>query len=194
VPDCPLCAEPVEAGAEKCRSCGESLVRRTGAGSSATPGARLGVVLGLLGLCVVLGLVAVAIPSLIPTSMTPRNEAFTIGSLKTINTAQTLFREGDKDADGTLDYGALAELSDAGLIDAVLGGGQKNGYVFQVAASPTTPEFLWMAVASPAAPGTSTGVRHFVTNQAGVIYYSTTTPFAITPDCAIPAGAVPVGK
>ena len=44
------------------------------------------------------------------------NDANAIGMLKTINTSQTLFREGDKDGDGVFDYGNLLELSNATLV------------------------------------------------------------------------------
>lgn len=151
------------------------------------------VVLCAVGLCVVSSVVAaIALPGLVQTEWVD-NESAAIGALKTIGTAQTMFRETDKEGDGTLDYGSLRELSDVQVIDAVLGGGQRQGYRFQAAASPTTPGSLWMAVASPTAPGT-TGDRYFVTNHAGVIYYSPTTPFSITPDCAIPAHALPLGR
>jgi hypothetical protein len=118
-----------------------------------------------------------------------------IGALKTINTSQTLFREGDKEGDGALDYGTLEELSNTTLIDAVLGSGRKQGYVFQVRPSPQTPDFLWMAVANPEEP-TVSGDRYFVTNQAGIIYYTGLQghAFELNDACEIPPGALPVGK
>ena len=121
------------------------------------------------------------------------NEAAAIGALKTINTAQTLFREGDKEQDGVFDYATLAELSAAQLVDGVLGSGTKQGYKFATEPGKKAPEFLWAATASPLEPG-KTGSRWFFTNQAGVIYYSTQGPFTIKDDCAVPEGAKPVGK
>ncbi|MBX3466385.1 MAG: hypothetical protein KF878_05735 [Planctomycetes bacterium] len=121
------------------------------------------------------------------------NEAAAIGALKTINTAQVVFREGDKDGNGELDYGTLAQLAHARLIDEALGSGTKQGYRFEALPSPTTPEFLWMATATPVEPG-RTGTRHFVTNHSGVIYYSTRAPFTLNPDCKIPEHATPVGR
>ncbi len=122
------------------------------------------------------------------------NEAAAIGALKTISTAQTLFREGDKEGDGELDYARdLKELADAQLIDAALGSGTKQGYVFETAASPTTPAFLWMATARPERPGT-TGARYFAINHAGVVYHRADAPFEITPECDMPPGARPVGR
>lgn len=202
MPSCPMCAEPIKDGAAKCPSCGEVLLDGNDGndGKVAAPKKGNGLVivlvlaLGAVFLCGLVGIVAaIAVPNLLQARK-HGNEAAAIGALKSINTSQSIFREGDLEGDAILDYaGSLAELSAATLIDGVLGGGVKQGYAFQVAASPTTPEFLWMAVASPIVP-TTTGGRYFVTNHAGVIYYSNTTPFAITPDCEIPAHAVPVGR
>jgi hypothetical protein len=114
-----------------------------------------------------------------------------IGALVTLSTAQTLFREGDEDGDGVLDYGTLEELSDARLIDAVLGAGVKQGYRFDCRPSPTTPEFVWMAVANPVSD--ETGSRSFVTNHTGMIHWSPE-PLRWTPDCEIPAGLLRVGE
>jgi hypothetical protein len=128
---------------------------------------------------------------------TPRktgNEQWAISGLKTINTSQTLFREGDKEGDGTLDYGTLAELSAAGLVDPVLGSGTQGGYRFDVRPHPLTSEFLWFATANPIEPGRD-GDRYFYTNEAGIIYYTTARAFDIaTIDTAVPADARPVGK
>jgi hypothetical protein len=123
-------------------------------------------------------------------------ESTAIGALKTLNTSQTLFREGDKDEDGLLDHGTLRELSDTALVDILLGSGHKNGYVFTCQPSVATPELLWFATANPERPG-ATGERYFCTNHAGIIYW--TTAQAIAPDaggveCTIPAGLQPVGK
>jgi hypothetical protein len=142
-------------------------------------------------------ILAIAIPNLIEARK-HGGEASPIGALKTITTSQTLFREGDKERDGTLDYGNLQELSNTTLIDAVLGSGVKQGYRFEVRPSPTTPEFLWFAVATPVTPG-KTGDRYFCTNHAGVIYYTGTSGRSIWtaaggPECTIPEGWLPVGR
>jgi type IV pilus assembly protein PilA len=159
-------------------------------GRSCVPWAVLALV--VLGLCLV-----IAIPNLID-SRKYGGEAPAIGALKTINTSQTLFREGDKEGDGVLDYGDLQELSNTTLIDGVLGSGVKQGYRFEVRASPATPEFLWFAVANPVTPGT-TGDRYFCTNHAGVIYYTGLQGRSISVDaggaeCTIPTRLLPVGK
>jgi hypothetical protein len=151
--------------------------------------------------CLVLTVALVAIATMVTVNMRsrgPRMETGTIGYLKTISMAQTLFREGDKENDGNLDYGTLAELSTAGasggLIDAVLGSGTKQGYLFECSYGATTSEFLWFATARPTLPGT-TGYRYYVTNHEGVIFYTTSEPFLLnTVDCTIPAGATRFGR
>jgi hypothetical protein len=148
-------------------------------------------------LWVVVGLALLMLVAvLLPNHPAPRYQsAAPIGALKTINSSQTLFREGDKEGDGTLDYGTLAELNDAALIDSALGSGRKDGYVFQVRPSPHTPELLWMAIANPEEPGV-TGDRYYVTNQAGIIYYtgSLGSAFELNEACEIPPNTLPVGK
>lgn len=130
------------------------------------------IVLGVVGgLCAVLAIIAaIAIPNLI-SARKNGNESAAIGALKAISNAEALFREGDKDQDDVLDYGTLDELSQANIVDPVLGGGVKQGYMFDVTVSPDKPEFEWWAIARPAVPGT-TGDRYFYTNQTGVIWFS----------------------
>lgn len=118
-------------------------------------------------------------------------EAYAIGSLKTLATAQALFREGDKEQDGVLDYArGLGELEQAQLISGSLAAGVGRGWRIQLAASPASPEFVWMAVASPLEPGTA---RSFFVNQQGVVYCGPG-PFALDPTCQPPVGATCLGK
>src|SRR5205807_8887790 len=62
------------------------------------------VVLGLLTV-----IVAISLPNLV-SSRKHRNERDAIGALKSIATSEAVFREGDKEVDGNLDYGMLSEL------------------------------------------------------------------------------------
>ena len=154
-----------------------------------------------LGGCVVgtllfLVIAAIAIPNLIE----PRyggNSTAAIGALKTIRSAQALFREADKEGDGNLDYGTLSELATSGttgLIDRVLGSGTKQGYLFEATYGATTSEFIWFATASPAVPGV-TGDRYFATNHEGVTYYTASGPFVLNSvDCQMPPNVQPVGR
>src|SRR2546423_1539293 len=99
-------------------------------------------------------------------------EKAAIGALRQINVQEILFRDGDKEEDGNNDYGMLSELSNTGLIDAVLGSGTKNGYIFQAAYSPTTSEFLWWGMATP----THEGDHYFFVNTSGQILAGTAAP------------------
>ena len=155
----------------------------------------------LIELMIVIAIIAIIAAIAIPNLIEARkhgNEAAAIGALKTINTCQAIFREGDKDEDGTFNYGDLAALKKAKLCDDVLGSGKKQGYLFEC--HPSTDkekvEFCWWATASPEEPG-KTGSRYFFTNQAGVIYYSKK-PIKVTDkikaSCEVPEGLTPVGR
>jgi prepilin-type N-terminal cleavage/methylation domain-containing protein len=165
----------------------------------------------LIELMIVIAIIAIIAAIAIPNLIEARkhgNEAAAIGALKTLNSAETLFREGDKDNDATLNYGNLAQLSDTTLIDQVLGSGNKQGYKFAAEATPDTAtdqfsQFLWFAAANPVSPGT-TGDRYFCTNHAGVIYYTGVSGSSINAttqagsgaglQSAIPTDMIPVGK
>ena len=142
--------------------------------------------IGLIVLAVAAIGFLIAIPNLIEARK-HGNEAGAIGDLKRIGTAQSLFREGDLEGDGKLDYGTLEELAAAGLLDEALASGTKRGYTFSVFVPSATPEFLWMAVANPVEVG-ATGDRHFATNQQGVTFYTTNGPVAPTSDATLPGG------
>jgi type IV pilus assembly protein PilA len=154
----------------------------------------------LIELMIVIAIIAIIAAIAIPNLIQARkhgNEASAIGALKTIATSQAIFREGDKEQDGNLDYGMLSEIGGQNivLVDSVLASGTKQGYIFQCAYGFATSEFLWFAVANPAIVGT-TGDRYFNTNQAGVIYYTTGASLALDTDtCSLPSpGVIPTGK
>jgi Ca-activated chloride channel family protein len=105
-----------------------------------------------------------------------RNRSQAIAGLRTIGTSEAIFRSGDKEQDGNLDYGMLSELNNTRVVDSVIGCGTKQGYFFQTNYSFDTSEFLWFGLANPSAAG-STGDRSFASNQAGVIFYTTGSRF-----------------
>lgn len=149
-----------------------------------------------VGLLVVLFLCALAATPGVHARRRHGNEAAAIGALRTIGTAQALFREGDREGDGRHDYaGNLGELGERRLVDEVLAGGRKQGYLFRVVHSATTPELRWAAAADPAIPGV-TGERYFFVDHTGVVYYGTTGPAPLEPTgAATPApGWKPVGR
>ncbi|MCZ6690494.1 MAG: DUF2059 domain-containing protein [Planctomycetota bacterium] len=97
-----------------------------------------------------------------------------IGALRTISSVQAQFREGDREGDSALDYAtSIAELSNVGLIDNVLGSGTKNGYVFTLSGS----TYDWKCVAVPA--DKKSKKRKFVVCVDGVVRFSS----GDTPDC-----------
>ncbi len=133
----------------------------------------------LIELMIVIAIIAIIAAIAIPNLIEARkgsNEAAAIGALRTLTTAQALFREGDKEKDGTLDYATvLSDLSattNGSLVDGVLGSGTKQGYAFLISAA--TPQFTWSATAAPAVPGKS-GDRYFFVDESGVIRFSTST-------------------
>ncbi len=152
----------------------------------------------LIELMIVIAIIAIiaaiAIPNLIQARM-HANEGAAIGGLKTVGTAEQLFREGDKEKDGNLDYGMLSELNNTQVVDSIIGSGTKQGYFFAANYSFTTSEYLWFATANPVLPFT-TGERYFTTNMTGVIFY--TSGRGLLPDtntCLLPnSGVIPTGK
>jgi len=152
----------------------------------------------LIELMIVIAIIAIIAAIAIPNLLHARksaNEAAAVGALKTITTSQSVFREGDKEQDGNLDYGMLSELSNVTLIDSVLGKGSKQGFFFSCTYSFLTSEFLWFALANPQVP-TSSGDRYFETSAAGVIFYTTIGSLSVdTSTCTLPVpGLTPVGK
>ena len=120
---------------------------------------------------------AIAIPNLL-SARKNGNEAAAIGSLKAIISAQTLYREGDRDADDTLQFApSLVALTNTGassddLIDEALASGTRAGYAFTLTV-PAAPgdRFIWTCIADPTVPGT-TGDRYFGSNMAGLIFFN----------------------
>jgi hypothetical protein len=96
------------------------------------------------------------------------NEATTIGCLRTLTTAQAIFRE--RSGPSPRYAGSLAALQGARYIDAILGSGTRQGYTFAVLQADA---LTWSAVASPIRSG-RTGDRWFFVDQTGVIRFSTT--------------------
>ena len=154
----------------------------------------------LIELMIVIAIIAIIAAIAIPNLLHARksaNETAAVGALKTITTSQSVFREGDKEQDGNLDYGMLTELSNVTLIDSVLGKGSKQGYFFSCSYAYSTSDFLWFALANPQVP-TSSGDRYFETSAAGVIYYTTIGNLSMdTLTCQLNntiIGITPVGK
>ncbi|MCC6153439.1 MAG: prepilin-type N-terminal cleavage/methylation domain-containing protein [Candidatus Hydrogenedentes bacterium] len=125
---------------------------------------------------------AIAIPNLLRSRMSA-NEASASGCMRTISTGQAAFQTAafvDSDGDGQGDYGTLAQLADPDgggatppFVDAVLGGGTKEGYNYTVAvtigAAAVTPAYT--CTAAPTASG-RTGFRQYFVDESGVIRFT----------------------
>jgi type IV pilus assembly protein PilA len=151
----------------------------------------------LIELMIVIAIIAIiaaiAIPNLIEARKSG-NESAAIGSLKAITSAQSLYREGDKDADGTLQYATHIELGAAAngsLIDPILASGTKQGYNFAAASIAASPLYQWSAIGNPVSA--STGQRKFYVNHTGVIYY-TSGATAAALGVAEPSGYIALGQ
>jgi type IV pilus assembly protein PilA len=151
----------------------------------------------LIELMIVIAIIAIIAAIAIPNLLAARkhgNETAAIGALKTITNAQSMFREGDKDGNGTNDYGTLTALGATQVIDSILGAGTRQGYLFRASASASTPEFLWFATANPAL-AMSSGDRYFCTQMQGTIFYTTAGSMAMNSvDCTVSSTYLPVGK
>jgi type IV pilus assembly protein PilA len=139
----------------------------------------VGLVLGYLGLAVIpiLIIAAIAIPNLLRAKMAA-NEASAVGALRTINTACVNYATQYKSYPPTLaslGSGTTPGSDVAGLIDSTLASGKRSGYFFTFQSSGldgTDPSY--QVYADPINPG-ATGVRHFFSDQTGVIRASVNT-------------------
>jgi type IV pilus assembly protein PilA len=134
----------------------------------------------LIVVAIILIIAAIAIPNLLRSKMAA-NEASAVGSLRTINTAAITYSTtygGYPTALANLGPASSATSGTADLIDSVLSGGTKSGYVFTYVpgASDANGNVLSYSVtAEPASRGT-TGQRGFFTDQSGVIRGNPTGP------------------
>ena len=118
------------------------------------------------------------------------DEERAVDSLRKIAKAEDAFQAAEKQRTGNAVYGMLSELSNAGLIEAVLGTGTKDGYLFEAARSSTTSELLWFGTASPAAP--SNGSHFFFVNQSGAVLEASEALKVDRSTCAPPEEAHPL--
>ena len=157
----------------------------------------------LIELMIVIAIVAVlagiALPNLIEARK-QTNETAAIGALKSIAGAQAIFREGDKDDNGEKDFGTMAALSVADVLDQVLTTGTRSGFLFTVGPAANGGGALFYSYANPQLLGGSAD-RSFVSNQAGVVYYTQNSnisggllgPGGLEDDAVIPPGVIVVG-
>ena len=126
----------------------------------------------LLIVVAIIGIIAaIAVPNLL-ASRRSANEGSAIGSVRSLNTAEMEYFTTTGE---NLNYGELADLEDANLIDTVLAGGTKSGYTFAVAnlvAGGAAGAAQYDQSATPVALNalTGTGTRGFYSNETAVIY------------------------
>ena len=129
----------------------------------------------LLIVVVIIGIIAaIAIPNLLAARRSA-NEGSAISSLRTTHGGQMTYQATNGAGSYAANYSTLAS---AGIVDSVLGGGQKSGYNFVTAAvapSAGTPA-LFSATAAPVTPTgiTATGTRSFGIATEGVMYQGVT--------------------
>ena len=135
----------------------------------------------LLIVVAIIGIIAaIAIPNLL-ASKRAANEGSAQATMRTLTGAEATYQA----TTGAGNFATnLAALEGAGLIDSVLGAGNKSGYAFVAtgtAASGTTPSSYVTTASTLVASGlTATGTRNFYSNEAGVIYFGAASTTAMT--------------
>ena len=113
----------------------------------------------LIAVAIIAVIAALVLPSILSTKMAA-NEVSAISSLRTIYSAVRVYSKRFHSA------GTLADMARAGMIDEVLGSGEKSGYSFEIAL--VEPKENSGIIASPTKWG-STGERRFKINWMGQI-------------------------
>jgi prepilin-type N-terminal cleavage/methylation domain-containing protein len=126
----------------------------------------------LLIVVAIIGIIAaIAIPNLL-ASRRAANEGSALASMRVISSAEATYQS----TGGGGQYGSLADLNSAGLIDSVLSSSAttpKSGYSFTGDRVGTgTPYFDVSSVPSSFSGLTATGTRSFYTNESGVMYFN----------------------
>lgn len=128
----------------------------------------------LLAVIAVIGIIAaIAVPSLL-SARRAANEGSAQSSLRTIHSVQATYQQ----TYGSGNFGSMNELTTAQLVDPVLGGGQKSGYVFVVTETDLvagTSLARFKATANPriTSGASQTGTRKFGLREDGVMHGQT---------------------
>ena len=132
----------------------------------------------LIELMIVIAIIAIIAAIAIPNLLDARkaaNEASAIAGLRAWHSAQNVYREQDKDGNGTLDYAnPISAIVELGLIDWEANdndGYTSSGYLFEAVGTNGITMFKWCLMARPEESGES-GDRGFFIDQTGVIRYT----------------------
>jgi type IV pilus assembly protein PilA len=124
--------------------------------------------LGVAGIPFILIIAAIAIPNLLRARMAA-NESSAVASVRTLAVAEVGYSSSHPDAGYTC---TLSDLAGAGLIEARLASGQKNGYVFELSdcrpSADGAANVKYRVVAYPVTRNT-TGTRAFCSDESGVV-------------------------
>ena len=134
----------------------------------------------LLIVVAIIGIIAaIAIPNLL-ASRRAANEGSALATMRVLTSSQATYQS----TGGAGEFGSLAQLNTAGLIDSVLVTGRKSGYVFTATpiasvtgANPLPPRYDISSVPqvhTGTSAITGTGTRSFASNESGVMYFNTT--------------------
>jgi hypothetical protein len=119
------------------------------------------------------------------------DEGYAAMQLRTLSSAQTLFREGDKDQDGELDYGAMEDLAMTDLIGWDVAGGNAQGWTFELKVTEASSAWIATARQNDAGPDAPTLVIDqdcVVKEVTGRLELSDSTTM---PEAAVAFGSLP---
>ena len=132
----------------------------------------------LIELMIVIAIIAIiaaiAIPNLLRSRMTA-NEGSAIGAMRTITSAEQQYQSAaiTPFPSGMGQYGTLAQMAGQvpPFVDAVLGGGQKQGYAFTATPGGVDGAPTFTCNGDPLSMGAS-GNRGFFADESGVIRFA----------------------
>jgi len=147
----------------------------------------------LIVVAIILIIAAIAIPNLLRARMAA-NESAAVSALRTLNTAEVTYNSTYPTvgyANTLVELGPSAAVpcaatsTTACLIDAVLAGGTKSGFVFSGAAAGGPPAVQYYWAGTPVTPQ-QTGTRSFCSYEDAVVRYNPQ-PVAIASEAACQA-------
>ena len=134
----------------------------------------------LIVVAIILTISVIAIPSLL-RSRIAANEAAAVSSIRTLTTAEHAYAQTYPDIGFTCNVAELGPptgggsigSSAAGIVDAVVASGVKQGYTLSLSncGSGTGMKVSFSSAAVPVARG-STGMRAFCSDATGIIWYA----------------------